>query len=107
MRITISARNLHVSQALSEYVTARLWVAMGRSASQVSWIGARLAPATGDTPGERFVCRFDAWVRGVGAVTVAHADQEPRIAVDRAAARLKHAIDRNIVAVAARTSDGR
>ena len=107
MHITISASNLPFSQGLSEYVTTRLWVAMGRSASHVSWIGVRLAPATGDTLGERFVCRLDAWVRGAGAVTVAHADQEPRIAVDRAAARLKHAVDRNVVAVATRTSDDR
>jgi len=107
MHITISASNLPFSQGLSEYVTTRLWVAMGRSASHVSWIGVRLAPATGDTPGEWFACRLDAWVRGVGTVTVVHADQEARIAVDRAAARLKHAVDRSVVAVTTRTSDDR
>jgi hypothetical protein len=91
-------------EALSEHVNARLWLALGRAAHRVSWVGARLSRAAGTAPGDRFACRLDAWVRGVGAVTAAHVNEKPGVAVDRAAALLKRAVDRNVAAAAARTS---
>ena len=104
MRIAISARGFDMPEALSEHVNARLWLALGRAARRVSWVGARLSFARAKAPRERFLCRLDAWLRGVGVVTAAHAHEEPGVAVDRAAALLKRAVERNVAAAATRTS---
>ena len=108
MRIEIIGRGLEISDALSAHVATRLWVSVGRAADHLSWVGAELSRTVGEVASDaRFVCRIDAWLRGAGPVSSAHTDVDPGVAVDRAAARLKFAVNQKARELAPRATGDR
>lgn len=112
MRIDIHAINLVPSTDLKDYADTRMWQAARRWARRVAWAGMWLVDEQNAATQPRLSCRLDAWVRGVGIVTVRHLDTNPYVAIDIAAARLEQTIAGKMRQLARRqlrplTSDGR
>jgi hypothetical protein len=96
MRIEVSATNLDLSPVLRNYAEARVWVALRRLARRPSWVGVRLIGGADEARPPRVACRVDAWLRGVGLVTVRHVDTNPYMGIDSAAVRLRQVITRRL-----------
>ncbi len=92
MRIDIHPINLTLAKELTQYAETRMWQATRRASRRVTWIGVWLTNDPGDDGEARFSCRLDAWVRGVGIITIRHFDSNAGGAIDIAAGRLEQAI---------------
>ena len=95
MRIEIAGDNVEVRDVLRTYAKSRVWLAVRRVASNLSWVAVRFLREE-DRGDERIACQLDAWVRGSGLVTVSHFDVNAYASVDCAAVRLEQAVIRKL-----------
>jgi ribosome-associated translation inhibitor RaiA len=96
MRIDIHAINMALSPDLKTYAETRIWQSARRWSRRVAWTGLWLVQSDEPAEAAKLSCRLDAWVSGAGIVTVRHADNDPYVAIDIAAARLEQAIAVNL-----------
>jgi hypothetical protein len=94
MRIDIHAINFELSEPVERFAESRVWLAARRYVSRVAWIGVWLANDQAEALTQPMTCRIDAWLRGLGHITIEHADTNIFSAVDIAAARLEQSIGR-------------
>ncbi len=92
MRMDIHAINMAIPSELREYAEIRMWQAVRRAARPVAWVGMWLVDHRDGLDPANLACRLDAWVRGIGIVTVRHWETDPCVAIDIAAARLEQAM---------------
>jgi hypothetical protein len=85
VRIEVSTSNLELSPVLRRYAEGRVWLALQRLARRPSWVGVRIVGRPEDDRPTRVVAQVDAWLRGVGLVTVLHVDTNPWSGIDSAA----------------------
>jgi ribosomal subunit interface protein len=96
MRIEVSTRGCSVPEVLRLYAEERVWRAARRMTARLSWIAVRLKHEDRHEVDTRVVCRIDAWLRGVGVVSVTYSNIDTYVAIDRAAVLLEQALRRTI-----------
>jgi ribosome-associated translation inhibitor RaiA len=96
MRVEVFANGLQVSEALRTYAESRVWLAVQRASDRLSWVGVRLMREGNHAVDGRTICQLDVWLRGIGLVTVRHADINAYVGIDCAAARLEQAVIRKL-----------
>ena len=96
MRMEVFANGFDISQELQPYAELRVWLAIQRAADRVSWVGVRLMPDDNHAADGRVVCQLEAWLRGIGLITVRHADIDLYVAIDCAAVRRVPAVVRKL-----------
>jgi hypothetical protein len=92
MRIEMSSHRRRKLSRIRARVESRLWLALRREVRQVAWAGLHVRSRAAGGPTPRYECEADAWVRGVGLVSVRHAAPTVRRTVEEAVARLGHAV---------------
>jgi hypothetical protein len=91
MRIEMDSINMTLPEELRRHAEMCVWLALHRLDGRVRWAGVRFS----EEP-DAVMCEIDAWLAGIGPLAVRHADADPYIAADRAAARLKYAAGRRL-----------
>src|SRR5205823_10655877 len=98
MRVEFHATaDIDRSPALRSYAETRVWLAVRRATRGVSdrrptWVGVTVTRREGGAERPRVACQVDAWLRGAGLVTVRHAAEDTRDAIECASVRLGQAI---------------
>src|SRR5690242_14522901 len=93
MRIEMCPRRHGKLSRITAYAESRLWLALRRDARRVAWAGLFIRSCAAGEPRPRFECEADAWLPGVGLVSVKHAAPTVRRTIEEAAARLGHAVE--------------
>jgi ribosome-associated translation inhibitor RaiA len=96
MRIEVFGNGFEVTDVVRTYAESRVWLAVQRASRELSWVGVRLMSEDDEVVDKRIVCQLDVWLRGIGLVTVRHAEFNPYIAIDCAAVRLEQAVVRKL-----------
>ena len=96
MHIEVFGNGVDVSDVLRTYAESRVWLAARRAARRLSWIGVRLMPQEAHASHPRVVCQINAWLHGIGLVTVRHTDTNAYVGIDCAAVRLEQALIRRL-----------
>jgi len=95
-----AAAEIDRSPALRSYAETRVWLAVGRAARgagggrRPTWVGVTVTRRDGGAGRPEVACQVDAWLRGVGLVTVRHAGEDTRDAIECASVRLGREIRR-------------
>lgn len=101
MRIDLHSINVALPDDLQRHAETRLWQVAGPWRDRVVWTGMWLTehpdlPIPGAPTGTHLTCRVDAWVRGIGIITVRHEARAIAPAIDVATALLERAIAREM-----------
>ncbi|MGB7160117.1 MAG: HPF/RaiA family ribosome-associated protein [Tepidisphaeraceae bacterium] len=96
MRIEMFAKSRDVPEALRTYAELRVWRAVGCASDRLTWVAVRLSHEEDHAVDSSVVCQLDGWLRGIGLVTVRHANVDTYVAIDRAAARLEQTVLRKL-----------
>jgi ribosome-associated translation inhibitor RaiA len=96
MRFEIFAHGGTVPMELRACAESRVGLAVRRAADRLSFVGVRLRRENAGAADSPVRCQVEAWIRGLGVVTSAHANPDTYVAIDRAAALLEQALLRKL-----------